>query len=70
MGIMSKKLKKQLRLHFLVKDKPTAIVLDTIKGKGVKEFENLASNHHMRFSELEHKILDRVILELEADIND
>jgi len=52
------------------KDKPSVIVLDTIKGKGVKEFENIAQNHHMRFSELEHQILDRVIAELEADNND
>jgi transketolase len=50
--------------------KPSAIILDTIKGKGVKEFENVAKNHHMRFSDKEHLILDRVIAELEAEIND
>jgi transketolase len=69
-GHSEQEIKKAIESAFLVKDKPTAIVLDTIKGKGVKEFENLASNHHMRFSESEHKILDRVILELEAEIND
>lgn len=52
------------------KGKPTCIVLDTIKGKGVKEFENIVKNHHMRFSEADHQILDRVISELEDDLND
>ncbi|MDY0138558.1 MAG: transketolase [Candidatus Izemoplasmatales bacterium] len=61
---------KAIKDAWQIKDKPTAIILDTIKGKGVKEFENIASNHHMRFSETQHQILDRVILELEAEIND
>ncbi len=30
-----------------VKDKPSVIVLDTIKGKGIKSIENQASNHNM-----------------------
>jgi len=51
------------------KGMPSAIVLDTIKGKGVKEFENIASNHHMRFSENDHLILDREIKKLEDEIN-
>ena len=34
------------------------------------EFENIASNHHMRFSASDHEILDRVISKLEAEIND
>ena len=30
-----------------VKDKPSVIVLDTVKGKGIKAIENQASNHNM-----------------------
>lgn len=29
-------------------DKPTAIVLDTVKGQGVPYFEELVDNHHIR----------------------
>jgi len=53
-----------------VKDKPSVIILDTIKGKGVKEFENLTENHHMRFSESDNKILDKYIALLEGDLNE
>ena len=31
--------------------KPKAIVLDTIKGQGVKYFEDLKANHHVRFND-------------------
>jgi transketolase len=50
-----------------IKDKPSVIILDTIKGKGIKEFENLTENHHMRFSENDNKILDKYIALLEGD---
>ncbi|AUD64238.1 transketolase [Tenericutes bacterium MZ-XQ] len=69
-GHSEEKIKKAIEDAMKQEGKPSVIVLDTIKGKGVKEFENIAKNHHMRFSEKEHQILDRVIAELEADIND
>ncbi|MGL5582082.1 MAG: transketolase, partial [Cetobacterium sp.] len=31
--------------------KPKAIILDTIKGQGVKYFEDLKANHHVRFND-------------------
>ncbi len=43
------------------KGKPTVIILDTIKGKGIKAFENRADNHHMRFSDHDNTILEETI---------
>lgn len=37
--------------------KPKAIVLDTTKGQGIKYFENLKANHHVRFSDEMKKII-------------
>lgn len=37
--------------------KPKAIVLDTTKGQGIKYFENLKANHHVRFSDEIKKII-------------
>lgn len=37
--------------------KPKAIILDTVKGQGIKYFENLKANHHVRFSDEMKKIL-------------
>ena len=51
-----------------VKDVPTCIILDTIKGKGVEEFENAVSNHHIRFSDEQNVIMDNKIKELEEDL--
>lgn len=44
-----------------LKHKPTAIVLDTVKGQGVPKFENQTSNHHMRFSEDDQRYLEHII---------
>lgn len=35
----------------LVKDKPSMIVLDTVKGKGCSFAESILFNHHMRFTQ-------------------
>lgn len=51
-----------------VKGKPSAIILDTIKGQGLKFVEETMSNHHMRFSEKEHQQADEAIKELEAKL--
>lgn len=47
---------------------PSVIILDTIKGKGLVEYENLVSNHHVRFSESDLKIVNKKISELEEVI--
>ena len=47
---------------------PSVIVLDTIKGKGIEEFENIVNNHHMRFSKDDLVIIDKKIIELEEVI--
>ncbi|MBU1144990.1 MAG: transketolase [Firmicutes bacterium] len=48
--------------------RPTCIILETIKGKGVKELENTIGSHHVRFTEIENKMIDNSIKELEASI--
>lgn len=45
--------------------KPHAIVLDTVKGAGVPEIEQTASNHHMVVNA---ELADRVISHLEAEL--
>jgi len=46
------------------KGKPSALVLDTIKGQGVKFVEDTMANHHMRFTEKEHQLAKEAIREL------
>lgn len=53
-----------------VKDKPSVIVLDTIKGQGIKFVEDAMANHHMRFSDAEHKEAAKCIFELENSLRD
>ncbi len=56
---------KSIKIALNTKGKPSLIILDTIKGKGIEEFENIVSNHHMRFSEDDLVIINRKIAELE-----
>lgn len=51
-----------------VKDKPSVIVLDTIKGQGVKFVEETVANHHVRFSEKDHQLAAGAIAELEKEL--
>lgn len=44
--------------------KPKAIVLDTIKCQGLPYFENLADNHHIRFTDEQKEILKLEITRL------
>ena len=46
-------------------DKPIAIILDTVKGKGVKEVEETAGNHSMN---VKPEVFDRWIAEIKADL--
>lgn len=52
-----------------VKGKPSVIVLDTIKGQGVKFIEETEANHHIRLSEKDHKLAAEAIAELENKLN-
>jgi len=47
------------------KGKPSVIILDTIKGQGLKFVEDTMANHHMRFSDADHIAADKCIVELE-----
>lgn len=55
---------------FATKGKPTAIVLDTVKGQGVEYFEKMFDNHHIRFvGESEEKLLE-AIASLEIEVSE
>src|SRR5665648_138882 len=47
-----------------VKGQPSVIILDTIKGQGLKFVEDTMANHHMRFSAADHKAAEKCIIEL------
>ncbi|MFR3299334.1 MAG: transketolase, partial [Fusobacterium sp.] len=49
------------------KDMPLCIVLDTVKGQGVKYFEELKANHHIRFNDEQKEILKKEIAKLEEE---
>lgn len=53
---------------FQIKGKPSAIILDTIKGQGIEYFEKMHDNHHIRFAgESEEKLREAIeILEKEV----
>ena len=46
------------------KGKPSAIILDTIKGQGVKFVEETMANHHIKFSETEDELTQQAIEKL------
>lgn len=48
-------------------EKPLAVILDTVKGKGIKEVENTMGNHSMNVSE---ETCDRWIAELREKLED
>ena len=49
-------------------DTATVIVLDTIKGQGVKMIEDIMDNHHVRLNEEQALRLNEVINKLEDDL--
>ncbi|ALS36011.1 transketolase [Enterococcus rotai] len=51
-----------------VKGKPTAIVLDTVKGQGVPYLEELADNHHIRPDEAAKVAIKKAIVTLAGKI--
>jgi len=48
-----------------IKEQPSVIILDTIKGQGLKFVEETMANHHMRFSIADHNEAKKCIMELE-----
>ena len=53
-----------------VKGQPSVIIIDTIKGQGLKFVEETMANHHMRFSDADHKAADKRIVELEKKLKE
>lgn len=53
-----------------VKGQPSVIILDTIKGQGLKFVEETMANHHMRFSDVEHKAAERCVIKLENKLKE
>lgn len=51
-----------------VKGKPAVIVLDTIKGQGYPFVEEQFANHHLRFSDEDHRRAAEQIIELEETL--
>lgn len=48
--------------------RPKCIVLDSIKGQGVKELEELASNHHLRPDLQQKTMLERALISLRESL--
>ncbi len=53
-----------------VNDKPSCIVLDTVKGEGYPFVMEKELNHHMRFTEEEFKMADELIAQYEKEIEE
>ena len=53
-----------------IKKQPSVIILDTIKGQGLKFVEETMANHHMIFSVADHKEAKKCIIELENKLKE
>jgi len=51
-----------------VKNRPSVIILDTVKGQGVPFIEKTDANHHMRLSEEQKKLTEESIKKLEEKL--
>ncbi len=49
-------------------DKPTAIVANTIKGKGIPEFENDQCPHHLKLDDTTRSILESAVARMKQEI--
>lgn len=54
---------------FQIKGKPSAIILDTIKGQGIEYFEKMYDNHHIRFAGESEEKLREAIEFLEKEVS-
>lgn len=50
--------------------KPKCIVLDTIKGQGVRELEEMDANHHLRLGSEDRQMLETVVSRLVAELEE
>lgn len=57
-------IEKTINACMEVKEQPSCIVLDTVKGQGAKYFEDLYDNHHIRFANDTETALKATIDEL------
>jgi transketolase len=53
-----------------IKGKPSAIIMDTTKGQGLKFVEDTFANHSMKFGPKEHAEAEKAIAELKSKINE
>lgn len=49
-----------------VTDQAVCIILDTIKGQGVKHFEDMLNNHSVNFNEEDNRMIEKAIESLES----
>lgn len=49
--------------------KPKCIVLDTTKCQGIKYFEDMADNHHIRFGDADRAELEAAIAEMKEEVS-
>lgn len=61
---------KAIKECHTVTDQPSCIVLDTLKGQGVKYFEDLSDNHHIRFTNESETQLKAAITVLEDKVKE
>lgn len=47
------------------RERPVAVILDTVKGKGIPYFEKMENSHHIRANEEQNRMIERIILTLE-----
>lgn len=52
------------------REKPVAIVLDSVKGQGVKYLEDKTDNHHIRPTQEDQQAIDQAIHELEQKLRE
>ena len=50
------------------KKKPLFVILDTIKGQGVKYIENMKNSHHLRLTDEMKQEIEKVIKKLESEV--
>lgn len=65
-GDDEKKISDAIDTSKQVTDQAVCIVLDTIKGQGVKHFEDMLNNHSVVFNEEDNRIIEKAIEELEG----
>ncbi|MCY8018731.1 transketolase [Bacillus haynesii] len=47
------------------RERPVAVILDTVKGKGIPYFENMENSHHIRANDEQNRMIEKIILTLE-----